>query len=290
MKQISLFVLGFATAFAFTPARAQDFTAGKTPAQLFNSDCAECHRSPNGLARNRDVHLLANFLREHYTTKSETAGALAGYLSGFTGSGTAVTRNRGAGVAAPANIDSERPRAERRNRSEGETAVGDEARANPRPIEDQGVRHRRTTTLSGDNDKRRLRHDDEVPRPPGNVGTPPLRSNAAARNGGSRDATDPISRLRSYLSSGLSSEGTIAEAAKTGGPKDRKRRNREDNVRLPTPDVQATAKTTADEAPPALPSGTVDTSVSGAPPEGVVPPASAVSSEPAAVSPPRTEQ
>src|ERR1700722_19455674 len=27
-------------------ALAQDFTAGKTPAQLFGSDCSECHRSP----------------------------------------------------------------------------------------------------------------------------------------------------------------------------------------------------------------------------------------------------
>ena len=74
MKQISIFVLGFAVAFASASAPAQDLTAGKTPAQLFRSDCAECHRSPGGIARTRDARALADFLREHYTTKSESAG------------------------------------------------------------------------------------------------------------------------------------------------------------------------------------------------------------------------
>ena len=32
-------------------AWAQDLTAGKTPAQLFSSDCAACHHAPNGLGR-----------------------------------------------------------------------------------------------------------------------------------------------------------------------------------------------------------------------------------------------
>src|SRR5215470_19198794 len=104
---------------ASASALAQDFTAGKTPAQLFSSDCAECHHSPNGLARNRDVRALANFLREHYTTKSETAGALAVYVSGFAG-GAPVVRNRGSSVAAPTNTASEPPRVDRRNRSDGE--------------------------------------------------------------------------------------------------------------------------------------------------------------------------
>src|SRR5215831_4477493 len=93
VKQISIFVLGFAAAWACAPAPAQDLTAGKTPAQLFRSDCAECHRSPNAVASIRDVRMLTDFLREHYTSNSETAGALAVYVSGFAaGSGR---RNRG---------------------------------------------------------------------------------------------------------------------------------------------------------------------------------------------------
>ena len=57
-----------------------DYTAGKTPAQLFAGDCSACHKTPRGLAKGRDARALTGFLREHYTTKSQSAGALANYL------------------------------------------------------------------------------------------------------------------------------------------------------------------------------------------------------------------
>ncbi|HWN50519.1 MAG TPA: hypothetical protein VNO18_11975 [Xanthobacteraceae bacterium] len=326
--------------FVSAPAPAQDFTAGKTPAQLFSSDCAECHRTPNGLARNRDVRTLAGFLREHYTTKSETAGALAAYVSGFTGSGAAVVRNRGAGVAAPANIAAERPPADRRSRSDSEatatgedartdvrpiqdpagrrrratnlsgdgekrrdseaTATGEDARTDVRPIQDPAGRRRRATNPSGDGEKRRVRKDGDVPRPPvGIVPTPaPVKLNAPAGDSAPHDA-DPVSRLRSYLSSGLGSEGTIAEAAKTGSQRARKHRNRSDDAEPSTPDVQTSAKTatdptatdpTATDPPPtAFPSGTIDAIAAGTPPEGNASPATAPSTPPP-VTPPRLEQ
>jgi mono/diheme cytochrome c family protein len=87
MKPISEFGLAAAVALTGGTALAQDFTAGKTPAQLFGSDCSACHRSPGGLGKSRDVRELTAFLAEHYTTKPETAGALAAYVSGFTGTG-----------------------------------------------------------------------------------------------------------------------------------------------------------------------------------------------------------
>jgi hypothetical protein len=62
---------------------AQDFTAGKTPAQLFASDCSACHRSPDGLGKKYNAGSLTGFLRAHYTTKQETAGSLAKYVMGF---------------------------------------------------------------------------------------------------------------------------------------------------------------------------------------------------------------
>jgi hypothetical protein len=379
VNQISIFVLGSVMVFVSAPAPAQDFTAGKTPAQLFSSDCAECHRTPNGLARNRDVRTLAGFLREHYTTKSETAGALAAYVSGFTGSGAAVVRNRGAGVAAPANIAAERPPADRRSRSDSEatatgedartdvrpiqdpagrrrratnlsgdgekrrdseaTATGEDARTDVRPIQDPARRRRRATNLSGDGEKRRdseatatgedartdvrpiqdpagrrrratnpsddgekrrVRKDGDVPRPPvGIVPTPaPVKLNAPAGDSAPHDA-DPVSRLRSYLSSGLGSEGTIAEAAKTGSQRARKHRNRSDDAEPSTPDVQTSAKTatdptatdpTATDPPPtAFPSGTIDAIAAGTPPEGNASPATAPSTPPP-VTPPRLEQ
>jgi len=63
-------------------AVAQDFSAGKTAAQLFASDCSACHKSPAGLAKGQSTGALASFLREHYTTKPESASALAAYVAG----------------------------------------------------------------------------------------------------------------------------------------------------------------------------------------------------------------
>jgi hypothetical protein len=72
-----------------------DYSAGKTPAQLFSSDCAACHSTARGLAKGRDQRSLAGFLREHYTTKQETASTLAAFLAGAPAGPAAATRNPG---------------------------------------------------------------------------------------------------------------------------------------------------------------------------------------------------
>jgi hypothetical protein len=77
LSAASALVLAAETAFA------QDLTAGKTPAQLFASDCSACHRSPDGLGKKYNPGSLTGFLRAHYTTKQETAGSLAKYVMGF---------------------------------------------------------------------------------------------------------------------------------------------------------------------------------------------------------------
>jgi hypothetical protein len=76
------FTLGLLVLGAAGSAAAQDYTAGKTAAQLFQSDCSACHKSPQGLAKGMDQRALVSFLREHYTTKQESAGALAAYVAG----------------------------------------------------------------------------------------------------------------------------------------------------------------------------------------------------------------
>ena len=58
-----------------------DFSSGKSPEQLFASNCSGCHRSPQALAHGRDVHALTNFLREHYTTKEQSAALLSAYIT-----------------------------------------------------------------------------------------------------------------------------------------------------------------------------------------------------------------
>ena len=293
MNQISIFVLGSMVVFASAPASAQDFTAGKTPAQLFSSDCAECHHSPNGLGRGRDVRTLAGFLRQHYTTKSQTASTLAVYVAGFSGGGAAGVNNRGAGVATPANTANERSQADRRTRTDSEaTATGEDTRTSARPVEDPAARRPRSTTLSGDGEKRRARNDGDVPRPPAGIATTAPGSaklNAAAGDRAPHAAADPISRLRSYLSSGLGFESTVAEAAKMGAPKARKRPDRVDNAEPPPSEVQTTAKTVTDAPPAAPPSATIDATAPEAPPEGNALPASDPSVPPAGAQP-RLEQ
>jgi hypothetical protein len=103
--RLTSFVLGIILAGAAC-AQAQDYSAGKSPAQLFASDCSGCHKSPQGLAKTADTASLATFLREHYTTKKETAGALAAFVVGAgVGSGAAPAAAKPSGrgrTAAPA--------------------------------------------------------------------------------------------------------------------------------------------------------------------------------------------
>jgi hypothetical protein len=58
----------------------ENLDQGKSAAQLFASDCALCHKSPQGLAKSGGLFGLENFLREHYTASRETAKAIATYL------------------------------------------------------------------------------------------------------------------------------------------------------------------------------------------------------------------
>ena len=56
----------------------ENLDQGKSPAQLFASNCAICHKSPR-LAKAGEILGLDSFLREHYTASKELAGALAAY-------------------------------------------------------------------------------------------------------------------------------------------------------------------------------------------------------------------
>ena len=185
MKWISDLGVAATLALATSVAFAQDFSAGKTPAQLFGSDCSACHRAPGGLAGNRDVRTLTAFLRQHYTTNPDSAGALAAYVSGF------------AATAAP------RPAA-------GTSATGDVARTAARPGENP-ARRRRPMELSGDGEKRR-REDAAAPPRPG--GAPAARTTSGNGAAALREPLDPLERLRAYATSGLGYESVAAEAAK----------------------------------------------------------------------------
>lgn len=65
------------------PAGAQENLYGnKTPAQIFATDCAICHKTAQGLSKAGGAFGtgLEGFLREHYTASKETAAVLAKYV------------------------------------------------------------------------------------------------------------------------------------------------------------------------------------------------------------------
>ena len=66
---------------ATTAAQAQNLDQGKNAQRLFADTCSACHRSPRGLAKGRYRFTLMMFLKEHYSTSSNTASELADYLA-----------------------------------------------------------------------------------------------------------------------------------------------------------------------------------------------------------------
>jgi hypothetical protein len=265
VTQIAIVIAGLAAALAIAPALAEDFTAGKSPAQLFRSDCGGCHHSPNGLVKERgDVGSLTTFLREHYTTKPETAAALAAYVSGLASPGGSA-RNR----------DAAQPGRERtRGRSDGDAPVAAAEPAAPRSADDPAAgRHRRRAASPADGNRRGTREDNDAPRPPRGIAAAARpaaasRTHAPEPSGEAREADGPASRLRSYLSSGLDSQNAGAQAAgRTGTPKIRKRRNGDAAAATRT-DAPAPAPQPAPAAPEPAPAAAPATMTPESAPSG----------------------
>ncbi len=77
-----------------TAGQAQNLDAGKSPSQIFNSSCTACHKSARGLLKTVAPSALPGFLRQHYTTGSEMAQMLSGFLMS---NGAAAAEERGSG-------------------------------------------------------------------------------------------------------------------------------------------------------------------------------------------------
>jgi hypothetical protein len=60
------------------PVRAQGLDKGG--AKLFTATCADCHRSPRGLAKDKFRWTLSYFLQQHYTSGAASAQELTAYL------------------------------------------------------------------------------------------------------------------------------------------------------------------------------------------------------------------
>jgi mono/diheme cytochrome c family protein len=64
-----------------SPAQAQNIDEGKSAQQLYAATCAACHKNPAALAKGRFRATLLPFLKDHYTTSTSEAWALASYLA-----------------------------------------------------------------------------------------------------------------------------------------------------------------------------------------------------------------
>jgi mono/diheme cytochrome c family protein len=86
------------------PAAGQEnLNQGKTPQQIFNTDCAVCHRSVRGLGAAIGPLGLSGFLTGHYTTSAAAANAMARYLTeAGTGGRDAQPQRRRPRAAKPA--------------------------------------------------------------------------------------------------------------------------------------------------------------------------------------------
>jgi hypothetical protein len=94
--------LGIGALLVSGAVQAQDsLDRDKTPAQLFASDCAMCHKSPQGLAKSGGLFGVKDFLREHYTASKESAAAIAAYLEQVNKAAGPAPREKPAGRAAP---------------------------------------------------------------------------------------------------------------------------------------------------------------------------------------------
>jgi hypothetical protein len=127
-------IIGLLAGLAPSMAHAQtNLDQGKSAAQIFATDCLECHKAARGLANGKSSATLTDFLGEHYTTSRGQAAALAAYVLGGRGSepigGTAQGQNKKP-VADRASASVEEPKPGKRQK-QGKPDEGASANAKP---------------------------------------------------------------------------------------------------------------------------------------------------------------
>jgi hypothetical protein len=232
-------VFGILAAAASGPVAAQDFTQGKTAAQLFAGDCAACHKSPQGLAKGGDPRSIASFLREHYTTKPEMADALAAYVAANGRGQAPLTDTPGAKPSRGAasndvgrSTDGARPRAAVPTSDESKPPdVGDSPKTKPRvvpivgdsskPADGEPARQRKPRSANATGDAPKPADDKEAPkslaRPAeddaaADASKPKPRAASRPDDSKKPDAQVPTGRLNSYARAGSSDKDKVTES------------------------------------------------------------------------------
>jgi hypothetical protein len=127
--------------FAGQSSAQENLDSGKTPAQLFASDCAICHKSPSGLSKPGNalggLLGLQGFLRTHYTASREVAAAIAAYVQAADrGPAPADKRAKPKEKAKPGESQAAKPKNEPKNDTKPDASKGIEAKpAEGKPTE-----------------------------------------------------------------------------------------------------------------------------------------------------------
>ena len=116
-------------------AQAQEnLDFGKTPAQLYASDCAICHKNPRGLSTAGGIFGLQSFLQQHYTASRKSAAAIAAYLKSIDRSAAPTGRRRKAQPNREPNkpaeknkLDEKRPEEKAAEEKSGGSHIGQRA-------------------------------------------------------------------------------------------------------------------------------------------------------------------
>jgi hypothetical protein len=232
-------------------AAAQDFSAGKTAPQLFASDCSACHKSPGGLAKGRDSRSLTSFLREHYTTKEESAAALAAYLAGAPG-GAAEAKPKPQAPAAATAPNGPKPKTAARGENEPEARP--ETRERPKPRANAESEAKPEAKQEGEGDTGIMREERRPPReatrePDPTVGKLKLYGAAGTGAREIERSADKSHKVESYVNSGSPPEAaaptdtgsTNAAAAPGADDAHAAKRKKKDAAAPPASDTTAHA-------------------------------------------------
>jgi mono/diheme cytochrome c family protein len=82
-RGIRLAISALALCVASSAGAQENLDKGKTGAQIYASNCAACHKSPQSVIKTIAVSGLENFLSVHYAANPESAAKIAAYLKGL---------------------------------------------------------------------------------------------------------------------------------------------------------------------------------------------------------------
>ena len=241
-----------ATVMLAVPAWAQeDLERGKSAAQMFSSDCAVCHRTPQGLAKGYAASSLVGFLRQHYTSSPSTAATLTTYLLSVPG-GTAPGRRPA--VATPGEPEPARPTRAPTTETRAPDQSGPATRRRPTaeegvtPTQEPRLKRQPTADINSEPERRSTtRKKRDTPEQP-----------AAAQSSPAPEGTTQRPVRRQTASPSESIERRSPE------------RRRPPSRQQPTASQSTTPATITGSSPPALPAP-----LPAAPPVGEAQPASA---------------